>query len=75
MLNQKGKFGNHGGQYIPETLMHAVLELEKAYLHYKEDPEFQKELEILYHENNCRDRCRAAWSGIRDSRSFNGYGM
>lgn len=50
MLNQKGKFGKHGGQYIPETLMHAVLELEKAYLHYKEDPEFQKELEILYHD-------------------------
>ena len=27
----KGRYGIHGGQYIPETLMHAVIELEKAY--------------------------------------------
>ena len=40
----KGRFGEHGGQYIPETLMNAVLELEEAYNHYKNDPEFQKEL-------------------------------
>ena len=44
----KGRFGIHGGQYIPETLMHAVGELEKAYLKYKEDPVFQKELTDLY---------------------------
>lgn len=31
----KGRFGIHGGQYIPETLMNAVLELEEAYNHYK----------------------------------------
>lgn len=43
----KGRFGAHGGQYIPETLMNAVLELEEAYNHYKNDPEFQKELTIL----------------------------
>ena len=36
----KGRFGAHGGQYIPETLMNAVLELEEAYNHYKNDPEF-----------------------------------
>ena len=30
-----GRFGQHGGQYIPETLMNAVIELEKAYNHYK----------------------------------------
>ena len=36
----KGRFGIHGGQYIPETLMNAVLELEEAYNHYKDDPEF-----------------------------------
>lgn len=40
----KGRFGAHGGQYIPETLMNAVIELEEAYNHYKNDPEFQKEL-------------------------------
>ena len=36
----KGRFGIHGGQYIPETLMNAVLELEKAYDFYKNDPEY-----------------------------------
>ena len=41
---KKGRFGNHGGQYIPETLMSAVLELEKAYEFYKNDAAFQKEL-------------------------------
>ena len=46
----KGRFGEHGGQYIPETLMNAVLELEEAYNHYKNDPEFQKELTILLNE-------------------------
>lgn len=44
----KGRFGNYGGQYIPETLMKAVEELEEAYLHYKDDPEFVAELNDLY---------------------------
>ena len=43
----KGRFGIHGGQYMPETLMNAVIELEEAYDHYKNDPEFNKELEDL----------------------------
>ena len=47
----KGRFGIHGGQYIPETLMNAVIELEEAYEHYKKDPEFIKELDTLLHEN------------------------
>ena len=46
----KGRFGAHGGQYIPETLMNAVLELEEAYNHYKNNPEFQKELTTLLNE-------------------------
>lgn len=46
----KGRFGVHGGQYIPETLMNAVLELEEAYNHYKDDPEFQKELTTLLND-------------------------
>ena len=46
----KGRFGVHGGQYIPETLMNAVLELEEAYNHYKVDPQFQKELAKLLNE-------------------------
>ena len=46
----KGRFGIHGGQYISETLMNAVIELEEAYEHYKKDPEFIKELDTLLHE-------------------------
>ena len=42
-----GRFGIHGGQYIPETLMNAVLELDAAYRHYKDDPAFCAELEDL----------------------------
>lgn len=47
MSNSKGRFGVHGGQYIPETLMNAVIELEQAYEHYKNDPEFNRELTDL----------------------------
>lgn len=46
----KGRYGIHGGQYIPETLMHAVIELEKAYEYYKNDPQFNKELQELFHD-------------------------
>lgn len=45
-----GRFGIHGGQYIPETLMNAVLELEEAYNHYKRDPEFNRELTEPFNE-------------------------
>lgn len=45
--NSKGRFGRYGGQYVPETLMNAVNELEEAYNHYKDDPEFNKELTDL----------------------------
>ena len=50
MSNSKGRFGVHGGQYIPETLMNAVIELEEAYNRYKDDPEFNKELTELFNE-------------------------
>lgn len=50
MTNSNGRFGIHGGQYIPETLMNAVIELEKAYQHYKDDPEFNRELTELLNE-------------------------
>ena len=46
----KGRFGIHGGQYIPETLMNAVIELEKAYDFYKNDPDFNRELTALLNE-------------------------
>ncbi len=50
MTNQNGRFGIHGGQYIPETLMNAVIELEEAYNHYKDDPAFNAELTALFNE-------------------------
>jgi tryptophan synthase beta chain len=50
MTNPNSRFGIHGGQYIPETLMNAVIELEEAYNHYKADPAFNKELETLFNE-------------------------
>lgn len=43
----KGRYGQHGGQYIPETLMNAVIELEEAYEHYKKDTAFNAELNDL----------------------------
>lgn len=46
----KGRYGIHGGQYVPETLMNAVNELEAAYEHYKNDPDFQRELTTLLNE-------------------------
>ena len=50
MTNPNGRFGIHGGQYIPETLMNAVIELEEAYNNYKNDPEFNRELTELLNE-------------------------
>ena len=46
----KGRFGAHGGQYIPETLMNAVIELENAYNHFKNNPAFLQELDTLFNE-------------------------
>ena len=50
MEKSSGRFGVHGGQYIPETLMNAVIELEHAYEYYKNDTEFQDELTRLLNE-------------------------
>ena len=44
----KGRFGEYGGQYVPETVMNAVSELEEAYLRYRDDPVFKAELADLY---------------------------
>ena len=45
-----GRFGQYGGQYVPETVMTAVHELETAYAKYKDDPEFISELKELYRD-------------------------
>ena len=50
MSQTKGRFGIHGGQYIPETLMNAVIELEEAYNYYKKDRDFQNELTGLLND-------------------------
>lgn len=50
MTNPNGRFGVHGGQYIPETLMNAVIELEQAYRQCKEDPAFHAELNALFND-------------------------
>ena len=50
MSQLNGRFGEYGGQYIPETLMNAVQELDRAYLHWKDDPGFNEELSALFNE-------------------------
>ena len=49
-MEKIGRFGDFGGQYIPETVMTAVHELEAAYDKYKDDPEFKEELKALYRD-------------------------
>lgn len=50
MADRKGRYGIHGGQYIPEVLMNAIVELEKAYEYYKNDEEFNRELTELLND-------------------------
>ena len=64
----KGRFGIHGGQYIPETLMNAIIELEEAYNHYKNDPEFVAELNDLL--NNYAGRPSHAVLRGKDDKGF-----
>ena len=47
--DQRGRFGDYGGKFVPETLMAALAELEEAYNRVKEDPAFQRELGHLLH--------------------------
>ncbi|MCD8398362.1 MAG: tryptophan synthase subunit beta [Lachnospiraceae bacterium] len=65
-----GRFGIHGGQYIPETLMNAVIELEEAYNHYKDDPEFNRELTELF--NNYAGRPSRLYFAERMTKDLGG---
>lgn len=47
---ENGRYGVHGGQYVPEALMNEITKIEKAYEFYKNDPEFNRELDELYRE-------------------------
>ena len=58
MTNPSGRFGIHGGQYIPETLMNAVIELEEAYNRYKDDEDFNRELAALLNDRAVLDNLR-----------------
>lgn len=70
MSNPRGRFGIHGGQYIPETLMNAVIELEAAYDRYKDDPEFSRELNDLF--NNYAGRPSRLYEAKRMSDDLGG---
>ena len=45
-----GRYGNHGGQYVPEIIMNAIIELEKSYNYYKNDYSFNNEFTTLLRE-------------------------
>ena len=49
-MGKTGRFGEYGGQYVPEIVMNAVNELNEAYETYKDDPDFLKELHYYYRE-------------------------
>ena len=49
-MSNKGRFGVYGGQFVPETLMNTLIELQEAYDYYKDNEEFNKELEYYYRE-------------------------
>ena len=66
----KGRFGVHGGQYIPETLMNAIIELEEAYDKYKDDPEFNRELTELF--NNYAGRPSLLYYAERMTKDLGG---
>jgi len=68
--NPEGRFGIHGGQYIPETLMNAVIELDEAYKKYKDDPTFNAELTDLY--NNYAGRPSRLYYGEKMTKDLGG---
>ncbi|NHM13408.1 tryptophan synthase subunit beta [Xiamenia xianingshaonis] len=70
MTNPEGRFGVHGGQYVPETLMNAVNELDEAYAFYKNDPAFQAELQDLL--NNYAGRPSLLYFAERMTRDLGG---
>ena len=70
MTNPRGRFGIHGGQYIPETLMNAVIELEEAYDRYKDDLSFNSELTELF--NNYAGRPSRLYYAERMTKDLKG---
>ena len=56
----KGRYGEFGGQYVPETLMNEIIKLEEAYEYYKNDADFNAELNKLLNEYAVAELCRCA---------------
>ena len=67
---KEGRYGDYGGQYIPETLMNAVIELDEAYAHYKDDPTFVAELDDLF--NNYAGRPSGLYFAKRMTEALGG---
>src|SRR5438874_2265764 len=68
----KGHFGKYGGQFVPETLMHPLEELEAAYFEAQRDPLFQSQLDELFHTYSGRptplyfaERLTKTWGGAK----------
>jgi tryptophan synthase beta chain len=68
----KGHFGKYGGQFVPETLMHPLEELEAAYVQAQADPQFQAELDHLFRSYSGRptplyfaERLTRTWGGAK----------
>lgn len=53
--DEHGRFGPFGGRYVPETLMNALIELEESYSKYKDDPDFQQEINYLLKQYSGRE--------------------
>lgn len=66
----KGRFGIHGGQYVPETLMNEIIKLEESYEFYKNDPDFNRELTVLL--NQYAGRPSRLYFAERMTRDLNG---
>jgi tryptophan synthase beta chain len=70
VFNMKGRFGVHGGQYVPETLMNALIEVERAYEHYINDADFNRELDALL--NNYAGRPSRLYYALRMTKDLGG---
>ena len=79
-MNKIGRFGEYGGQYVPEIVMNAVNELNEAYETYKNAPEFLAQLRQLYSKPSIsfilrREDDKRSWRGksIFKTRRFEPY--
>ena len=63
-MEKKGRYGEFGGQYAAETLMNALINLEEAFNKYKDDEDFNRELNYYHKTVNfvlCRKNDKGSW--------------